>query len=141
MGEQLPQVDESKFNAMQAEAAAAGPEAEARRREMQRWSDATGAYAEEAAIVNKSEEERLVERGDSPEDVRAGLTKRNAELASSGVFVTSRRHGGHSTNVAKNPGESTMVGVKAGGKVVTGGINGEGIVTEARSPATIRNAQ
>lgn len=139
MGEQFSGPDETQFNQMQVVAEAAGPAAEARRLEMQRWSDATGAYAEEAAIVNQSEEERLVNAGNSPEDVASQLAAKNKQLASNGVFVSARRHGTHSTDIGQHRGQSTMVGPRPDGKIVTGGIDGQGIVTVDRSPAHMRN--
>ncbi len=116
--EQAPEVDETKFNQMEAVAVAAGPQAEARRQEMDAWSKATGAYAETAA-------DRAADR--------------NQSIALSGILVDGYRHGKQTVDIAnkpERPNAPTMVGLR-GNSVVTGGINGEGIVNTYRSPAQI----
>jgi hypothetical protein len=73
--------DESKFDNMEVVAAAGGPEAEARRNEMGKWAQSTGAYAEKAAEMNKSEEERAARNGLTEEETRVRLTGENQDIA------------------------------------------------------------
>lgn len=82
---------EAEFNKMQIRAAAEGPAAEARRQEMQRWSEATGAYAEEAARGHNNTEKYIVERGGTQEAVNKEITDAAYRVAG-GVDPRANRH-------------------------------------------------
>ncbi len=61
--------DTTAFDNMEVAAAAAGPEAEARRQEMGTYSELAGAYADSAATKSTEAEQNSVQAGDSPEEV------------------------------------------------------------------------
>jgi len=91
MSEEAPQngqgqpVDETAYQNMEVVAAASGPEAEARRREMEEWSEAAGKYAEGAARITNDEAARVVKRGGREEDVKRVTRYASASLANSGL--------------------------------------------------------
>ena len=62
-----PSPDETAFNNMQIAAAAAGPEAEARRTQMGNWAEAQGALAESQAMTANSVEADVAKRGLTPD--------------------------------------------------------------------------
>lgn len=90
----VPTPDESAYNAMEIEAAAAGPMAEARRAEMQRWSDATGAHAEEAADQMSSLEKHLAKGKYSQEVVEKSINNAAQRIVANGVAPAPGRHEG-----------------------------------------------
>ncbi len=84
---------EAQFNAMNHIAEASGPEAEARRQEMQRWSDATGAYAEAAAREHTKSVEYQKLRGATQEQVNAEIVAAAHRMAKHGANPSVYRYG------------------------------------------------
>ncbi|HSX14690.1 MAG TPA: hypothetical protein VLE72_02150 [Candidatus Saccharimonadales bacterium] len=80
--------DESKFKAMEEVAKASGPEAEARRREMAEWSNAAGTYAERASQLAENVGQRMVERGESAEQIKKEMGEASGDIAKFGVDFT-----------------------------------------------------
>lgn len=88
-----PGPDETNFKNMEVVAQAAGPEAEARRQEMARWSEAQGAHAEEAAATQSAEEAYNAQLGLTHEKGSEALASVNQSIAANGVTVRANRHG------------------------------------------------
>jgi len=120
MGEQVSQPDESKFNNMQIEAAAEGPEAEARRHEMNNWAENQGLLAEEAAAnhaFTESEMNHLAQAGiKSHEEVKKDVSNTSAFIANRGVgrfdakgSLTSVQAIAEGVRVAKGSPDNAMV--------------------------------
>ncbi len=135
MSEQAPQVDESKFNAMQMVAAAEGPEAEARRQEMDRWAQAQGALAETAMANHAYVEKMSVISGASAEAVADEIRENAKATAQTGVR---RREGIHGERDQNGP-LTIHYKARKDGSVETENVNDPRYSKRVfRSPAHIR---
>ena len=92
MSEQAP--NESKFKAMEIVAAAQGPEAEARRREMAHWAEAQGEHAEAASRINKAAEDNARELGLSHEQTKKRVGDASERIAKFGTVPLADRGNG-----------------------------------------------
>jgi hypothetical protein len=64
------------------------PEAMARSKEMERWSEKSGRYSEAAASSQKKLTDNLIEQGASAEEVRQATTARSEHFAQNGVILS-----------------------------------------------------
>jgi len=123
---------ESKFDSMNVAADAAGPAAEGNRREMAKWSDAAGHYAEEASRQVNQAGEDVVERGGVAEGVDRKMSEASETVARNGVWD---KDGGSDTH--------TQLGVRKDGSMEVSGFGklGHGGIDSYRSPTQIRDEQ
>ncbi len=79
--------NEANYDSMEVVAAASGPKAEARRQEMQAWSEHTGAMAERMAATQSFIEKEQLESGATPETLQARVVDLNYDFPRVGVMV------------------------------------------------------
>lgn len=82
--------DESAYKSMEVVASAEGPEAQGRRNEMAKWSDATGKLAEANLAQHLFSERNVDAQQFTPEEVKKRLYGVNEMLGSKGVEIFDR---------------------------------------------------
>lgn len=93
--------DERAYKSMEVVAAAGGVEAEGRRNEMAKWSEASGRLVESAQRSHVSAEEEIASRGWNAEVSKQQIAKVNGHIAENGIttFGSDSRDGISSQNI------------------------------------------
>lgn len=80
-------VDETAYQHMEVVAAASGPEAESRRREMEEWSGSVGHYAETASTAVNNAADIAVNTGSRDAAIKEKMSNANKYVAKHGVWA------------------------------------------------------